>query len=96
VPLLVYLVDVSPPHFAIGTSALAVSGSAFMNLLTHARAGNVRWRCAAVFSALEWLVTLLGAELAEALDGQKLLFLFGLLMMTVGVYVAARGILAVA
>lgn len=84
VPLLVYLVGVSPPHVAIGTSALAVSASAFGNLLPHARAGNVKWRCASVFAAAGVVGALLGAELAKALDGQKLLVLFGLVMMAVG------------
>jgi uncharacterized membrane protein YfcA len=84
VPLLVYLVGVSPPHVAIGTSALALSGSAFTNLLAHARAGNVKWRCAVVFAGAGVAGALLGAELAKALDGQKLLFLFGLLMIVVG------------
>ena len=84
VPLLVYLVGVSPPHVAIGTSALAVSASAFANLLPHARAGNVKWRCASAFAAAGVLGTLLGAELAKALDGDKLLVLFGLVMVVVG------------
>jgi uncharacterized membrane protein YfcA len=84
VPLLVYLVGVSTPHVAIGTSALAVSASAFANLLPHARAGNVKWRCAAVFAASGVAGALIGAEFAKALDGQKLLFLFGLLMVVVG------------
>ena len=84
VPLLVYLVGVSPPHVAIGTSALAVSASAFGNLLPHARAGNVKWRCASVFAAAGVVGALLGAEIAKALDGDKLLFLFGLVMVAVG------------
>ena len=84
VPLLVYLVGVSPPHVALGTSALAVSASAFGNLLTHARAGNVKWRCASVFATAGVLGALLGAEFAKAVDGQKLLVLFGLAMVAVG------------
>lgn len=84
VPLLVYLVGVSPPHVAIGTSALAVSASAVGSLLPHARAGNVKWRCSAVFAAAGVVGALLGAELAKALDGEKLLVLFGLVMVAVG------------
>ena len=51
VPLLVYLVGVSDPHAAIGTSAIAVAANAAANLANHARAGNVKWRCASVFAA---------------------------------------------
>ena len=38
VPLLVYVVGVSSPHVAIGTSAIAVAASAALNLAGHARA----------------------------------------------------------
>lgn len=38
VPLLVYLVGVSNPHLAIGTSAIAVAANAAANLANHARA----------------------------------------------------------
>src|SRR5215475_13432180 len=50
VPLLIYLVGVSDPHVAIGTSAIAVAANAATNLVNHARAGNVKWRCASVFA----------------------------------------------
>lgn len=42
VPLMVYVVGVDNPHVAIGTSALAVAANAAMNLVNHARRGNVR------------------------------------------------------
>ena len=51
VPALLYLVGLDNPHMAIGTSALAVAVNAFANLIQHARNGNVKWRCAAVFAA---------------------------------------------
>ena len=40
VPLLIYLVGVSDPHVAIGTSAIAVAANAAANLVNHARAGT--------------------------------------------------------
>ncbi|MGE0417638.1 MAG: TSUP family transporter, partial [Acetobacteraceae bacterium] len=49
-PLLLYAVGL-PPHAALGTGALAVSANAFINFAGHARAGNVRWAVAAIFSA---------------------------------------------
>ena len=51
VPLLVYVVGLDNPHVAIGTSAIAVALNAAANLTMHARAGNVKWRCASVFAA---------------------------------------------
>lgn len=84
VPLLVYVVGVTSPHVAIGTSAVAVSASALGNLLTHWRAGNVKWRCAAVFAATGVLGAFAGSTVAKVLDGQKLLALFGVIMVVVG------------
>ena len=85
VPLMVYLVGVGNPHIAIGTSALAVAANAGANLVTHARQGNIKWRCAGIYSVAGVAGALLGSTLGKALDGQKLLFLFAILMMVVGV-----------
>lgn len=84
-PLLLYVVGVSDPHVAIGTSALAVSVNAYANLIAHARKGHVWWRCAIVFALVGILGAMLGSSLGLLLDGKKLLFLFGLIMIVVGV-----------
>ena len=84
VPLLIYVVGVSQTHVAMGTSAMAVTVSALGNLYPHWRAGNVKWRCAAVFAAAGLLGAFAGASIAKTLDGQKLLALFGLVMVVVG------------
>ena len=84
VPLLVYVVGVKSPHVAIGTSAIAVSMSALGNLFAHSRAGNVKWRCAFVFAAAGVIGALAGSMGGKALDGQKLLALFGAVMIVVG------------
>lgn len=85
VPLMVYLVGVPSAHIAIGTSAFAVAANAAANLISHARRGNVRWRCALIYSAAGIAGAFLGSTIGKALDGQKLLFLFALLMIVVGV-----------
>ena len=83
VPLLVYVVGVKDAHVAIGTSALAVSANAFANLISHARAGTVKWPCAIVFALAGISGAALGALLGRQVDGQHLLFLFGLVMLAV-------------
>jgi uncharacterized membrane protein YfcA len=84
VPLLIYLVGVSDPHVAIGTSALAVAANAAANLANHARAGNVKWRCALVFALAGVVGAFLGSSLGKIVEGQKLLALFAIVMMVVG------------
>jgi len=83
VPLLVYVVGVKDAHVAIGTSALAVSVNAFANLISHARAGTVKWPCAIMFALAGIAGAALGAFLGQLVDGQHLLFMFGLIMLGV-------------
>jgi uncharacterized membrane protein YfcA len=87
VPLMVDLVGVPSAHMAIGTSAFAVAANAAGNLVTHARLGNVKWRCAFLFSAAGIAGAALGSTIGKAVDGERLLFLFAILMMVVGVMV---------
>lgn len=84
VPLLVYVVQVGSPHAAIGTAAVAVTANALASLVAHARGGRVKWRCASVFAISGMVGAALGAEFGKAVDGKRLLLLFGLLMMAVG------------
>lgn len=90
VPLMVYLVGIRNPHVAIGTSALAVAANAAMGLATHGRLGNVKWRCASVFALSGVAGAFFGSSLGKAFDGQKLLFLFALVMIVVGVLMLRR------
>jgi uncharacterized membrane protein YfcA len=75
---------VSDPHVAIGTSAIAVAANAAANLANHARAGNVKWRCALVFAVAGVAGAFLGSTLGKIVEGQKLLALFAIVMMVVG------------
>ncbi|MDE2578870.1 MAG: sulfite exporter TauE/SafE family protein [Hyphomicrobiales bacterium] len=90
VPLLVYVVGVASPHVAIGTSAVSVAANAFFNLLNHWRQGNVRWPCAIVFTLAGVVGAAFGSIAGKAFDGQKLLFLFGVLMVIIGVAMLLR------
>lgn len=78
-PLLVYVVGVNPPHLAIGTSALAVSCNAFANLIPHARVKHIHWDCGIIFT----VAGVVGAAVGKMMDGNSLLFLFGLMMFAV-------------
>jgi uncharacterized membrane protein YfcA len=82
-PLLLYVVGVANPHVAIGTGALAVSANAYASLIGHARKGHVWWRCAVVFALVGSLGAAIGSSLGMLVDGKRLLFLFGLLMIVV-------------
>lgn len=84
VPLLVYVVGAASPHIAVGTAAVAVTLNAASGLVSHARAGNVKWPCAAVFAATGVIGAALGAEAGKALDGERLLAAFGVLLVVVG------------
>ena len=80
---MVYVVGVRSAHIAIGTSALAVAANALFGLANHARARNVNWRCGGTYAFAGVLGAFAGSSLGKAVDGQKLLFLFALLMIVV-------------
>jgi hypothetical protein len=90
VPLLVYVVGVKSPHVAIGTGAIVVAVSAFANLIDHARRGHVCWPAALWFAAAGVGGAAIGSTLGKNTDGQKLLTMFGLLMIVVAVFMARR------
>ena len=90
VPLMAYLVGVPSAHVAIGTSALAVAANAAANLVSHARMGTVKWRCAGVFAAAGVVGAFGGSSLSKIVDGPRLLALFAILMLIVAVAMFAR------
>ena len=90
VPLMTYVVGIPTVHLAIGTSALAVALNAAANLMIHARAGTVRWRPVLIFSVAGVLGAAFGSNLSKAVDGQRLLAFFGLLMFLVAALMLAR------
>lgn len=90
VPLMVYLVRVPDAHVAIGTSALCVAANALASLGNHARAHNVKWRCGAIYAGAGVLGALAGANLGKLIDGDRLLLLFGLLMLGVAAVMFRR------
>lgn len=83
VPLLLYFVGYPNPHVVIGTTALAVSANAYINLIPHARAGNVRWKEAVLFAIVGAAAAFIGSSLGKSVDGKKLLFLFAILMLVI-------------
>ena len=90
VPLLVYVVGVSSPHVAIGTSAVAVAVSALISLFAHVRQGNIKWRCASVFAVSGAVGAALGSTLGKQFDGERLMVLFGVLMVVVAGLMVVR------
>ncbi len=85
VPLLLYLVGYHNPHVVIGTTALAVALTAYLNLLLHWRAGNVRWQPAIAFAIPGVLGAAVGAQIGKIVPGKQLLFLFAVLMFVVAI-----------
>lgn len=85
VPLMVYLVGVSNPHVALGTSALAVAVNALVSLAQHARAHTVKWHCASIYASTGIVGAFAGAAAGKAVDGRHLLLCFAILMIGVGI-----------
>jgi hypothetical protein len=90
VPLLVYVVGVREPHVAIGTSALAVALNALFGLVTHWRWGSVKANCAVAFAVFGVLGAAAGSTIGKFVDGEKLLALFGIAMIAIGLSIARK------
>lgn len=90
VPLILYVVGVSDAHVAIGTSALAVAVNAFVNLVGHWRTGTVRWRPALVFGIAGGIGAAAGSTVGKIVNGERLLFLFALVMIAAGAAMLRR------
>jgi len=83
-PLLMYAVGMPSPHLAIGTGAVGVGMGALFGLGAHARVHSIDWRSAGLFAAAGVAGALLGAEAGKAVNGTRLLTLFGLVMIAMG------------
>jgi uncharacterized membrane protein YfcA len=90
VPLMIFVVGVPSAHTAIGTSAFAVAANAAINLLSHAGAGTVKWRCAGTFAAAGIFGAFGGSSLSKLVDGPKLLAMFAVLMLVVAGFMFMR------
>lgn len=91
VPLLVYLVGITNPHVAIGTSAVSVAVNAAISLVGRARSGAVKWRCVMVFTTMGVIGAFVGSFFGRQFDGQALLALFAVLMIVVGTLMLRKG-----
>ncbi len=80
-PLLLYAIVGLPPHVAIGTGAFAVAVNAFLNFLSQIRSGRIIWRCAIGFAVVGSLGAFIGSSIGKALNGDVLIFVFGLAML---------------
>ena len=83
VPLLLYLVGYHDVHTVLGTTALVVALTAYLNVIPHWRAGTVRWKPALAFAIPGAVGAAIGSRLGTFFPGRSLLFLFALLMIGV-------------
>lgn len=89
-PMMLYVVGIADTHLAIGTAAMAVAVNSFVNLVNHARTSQIWWRSATVFAGVGACGVFAGSKLAKIVNGQLLLFLFGILMVVVGLLMLPR------
>ena len=72
-----------PTDILIATAAGGANAAA--GLMNHARNGTVKWRCAGMYAAAGVAGAFAGSTVGKAFDGGKLLFLFAIVMVVVGV-----------
>ncbi len=86
VPLFIYFVGIHHPHLAIGTTALAVGITAYINFAQHLQKKNANVKLGGVFALVGIIGVLIGSTLGLIIKGGELLFFFSMLMIVIGVY----------
>ncbi|MFG2111498.1 sulfite exporter TauE/SafE family protein [Streptomyces sp. NPDC048718] len=84
VPILVYLAGQDSKE-AIATSLFVVGVTSLVGLVTHAKAGRVRWRTGLIFGSVSMVGAYGGGRLAEYIPGTVLLIAFALMMLATAV-----------
>ena len=78
VPILVYAIGM-PPKQAIATSLFVVAVTSAAGMISHARAGRVRWRTGVIFGMAGMSGAYAGGRIAQYIPGNWLLIAFGLI-----------------
>jgi uncharacterized membrane protein YfcA len=86
VPLFIYFVGIDHPHLAIGTTALAVGITAFINFAQHLRKKNANVKLGGIFALVGIIGVLIGSTVGLIIKGGELLFFFSMLMIIIGIY----------
>lgn len=84
VPLLTYVGGMSVKT-AIASSLFVVGVTSAAGVITHARAGRVRWRTGLVFGAAGMVGAYAGGQIGALLPGGLLMILFGLMMVATAI-----------
>lgn len=89
-PVLVYVAKV-PAQQAVGMSLVIVGGTSALGTLINLRQGAFNWRAAAFFSVSGMAGAFVGAKLTHLVSAPLLMFLFGALMLVVGIRLLRNG-----
>ncbi|NBM17784.1 sulfite exporter TauE/SafE family protein [Streptomyces sp. GC420] len=84
VPILVYIAGQDAKQ-AIATSLFVVGVTSAAGMISHARAGRVRWRTGLLFGAAGMTGAYAGGRVAEFIPGNILLIAFGVMMVVTAV-----------
>lgn len=84
VPLLTYVAGMEPKQ-AIASSLFIVGATSVLSTITHARAGNVRWRTGLTFGVASMAGAFLGGLAGGYLPGVMLMLLFALMMIATSI-----------
>ena len=83
-PMLVYVAHI-PVQQAVSMSLVIVGGTSAFGALLNLRQGAFDWRAAAFFSVSGMLGAFVGAKFTHLVSAPMLMFLFGSLMLVVGI-----------
>jgi len=89
-PVLVYVASI-PVNQAVGMTLVIVGGTSALGSLLHLRRGNFDLRAAAFFSVSGIVGAFIGAKFTHLVSATMLMFLFGALMLVIGIRLLRNG-----
>lgn len=84
VPILTYVAGMEPRE-AIAASLFIVGVTSIVGMLTHAKAGRVRWRTGLIFGVTSMVGAFLGGVIGGYVPGTVLMLLFAIMMVATAV-----------
>jgi hypothetical protein len=89
-PVLVCVASI-PVNQAVGMTLIIVGATSAVGSLLHLRRGDFDWRAAAFFSVSGIVGAFVGAKFTHLVSATMLMFLFGALMLVIGIRLLRNG-----
>lgn len=90
IPLIMYFTSMSDMHLIVGITALSVALNAILNVIPHAKNGNVVWRSGVKIGMMGAVGAFFGTMLGKIINANCLMGVFSIVMMFVSLKIFTK------